>query len=122
MSKAVSFLFDENVPPMFYIQLINMEPAIITFSIGDGIAPPKGTLDPEIFIWIEEKGCLLVTNNRASMPVHLRDHLNQGRQIPGIIQLPKRFNIKSILEDLRLIWVASIPGEFQNQIIHLPLS
>lgn len=67
MSHEISFLFDENVPPMFYIQLINLEPAITTFSIGDGIAPPTGTLDPEILIWIEEKGCLLVTNNRASM-------------------------------------------------------
>ncbi len=64
---------------------------------------------------------MLVTNNRASMPGHLADHLALGRHVPGIIQLPRRMNIRAILDDLWLIWAAAQPNEFQDQIVHLPL-
>lgn len=90
--------------------------------IGEETTPVKGTPDPDILIWIEANDCILVTNNRASMPGHLADHLALGRHVPGIIQLPRRMNIRTILDDLWLIWAAVRPGEFQDQIIHLPLS
>ncbi len=115
------FLLDENVPLIIQTQLEQMGPDIKVYAIGDGAAPDKGTPDPDILAWIETYGCMLITNNRATMPVHLQKHLSQGRHISGIIQLPKRINIGKILEDLLLIYAASEPGEFQNQIVYLPL-
>ena len=64
---------------------------------------------------------MLVTNNRATMPVHLQAHLSQGKHVPGIVQLPRRMNIGAILDDLLLIWGASQPGELQDQIVYLSL-
>lgn len=63
----------------------------------------------------------LVTNNRATMPVHLQAHLTQERHVPGIVQLPRRMNVGAILDDLLLIASASLPDEFQDQIVYLPL-
>ncbi len=91
------------------------------YAIGDDLAPPKGTSDPDILTWIEAKGCLLITNNRATMPVHLHAHLAQGGRVSGIVQLPRRTNIRAIVDDLLLIWGASLPGEFRDQIVYLPL-
>ena len=91
------------------------------YAIGDGVAPPKGTSDSDILRWIESHGCMLVTNNRATMPVHLRAHLVQGWHIFGIVQLPRRMDVGAILADLLLIWGASMPDEFQDQIVYLPL-
>ena len=91
------------------------------YAVGDGIAPPRGTPDPDILCWIEAHGCMLVTNNRATMPAHLQAHLIQGRHVPGVVQLPRRMNIGAILDDVILIWGASLPGEFQDQIVYLPL-
>ena len=119
--SLVCFLLDEHVPPFIQAQLARMEPNLRVYAINDGNAPVKGTLDPDILIWIETHGCLLVTNNRASMPGHLADHLARGRHIPGIIQLPRHLNVGAILDDLWLIWAAAQPGEFQDQIVHLPL-
>ncbi len=117
------FLLDEHVPVFIQAQLERMEPELHVYAIGDDIAPPKGTPDPGILTWIEDHGCLLVTNNRSTIPVHLRTHLDQGRHIPGIIQLPRRMqSVGTILDDLLLIWGASRPGEFQDQIVYLPLS
>lgn len=119
--SAVRFLLDEHIPLFIQTQLKQREPEIEIYAIGDGTAPPKGTLDPDILSWLELRDCLLVTNNRATIPVHLQDHLALGRHVPGIIQLPRRMDIGHILNDLLLIWAAARPGEFQDQIVHLPL-
>jgi len=119
--SAVCLLLDEHVPLLIQEQLERMEPKMQVYAIGDGIAPPKGAPDPDILRWIEAHGCMLVTNNRATMPVHLQAHLAQERHVLGIVQLPRRMNIGAILDDLLLIWGASLPGEFQDQIVYLPL-
>jgi hypothetical protein len=119
--SLVCFLLDEHVPPFIQAQLAQMAPDLRVHTINDDSAPVRGTLDPEILIWIETHGCMLVTNNRASMPGHLADHLARGHHIPGIVQLPRHMNIGAILDDLWLIGAAAQPGEFQDQIVHLPL-
>jgi len=119
--SAVSFLLDENIPLAIQAQLEQMEPTASVYTIGDGIAPPKATPDPDILSWIEVHDCMLITNNRRTIPVHLYAHLARGQHVPGIIQLPRRMNIGAILEDLWLIWTSSEPGEFRDQIVHLPL-
>jgi len=119
--SQVSFLLDEHVPPLIQAQLVQMAPELQVYVIGEAITPPRGTPDPDVLIWIEVHGCMLVTNNRASMPGHLADHLALGYHVPGIIQLPRRMNMRAILDDLWLIWAAALPDEFQDQIVHLPL-
>jgi hypothetical protein len=42
---------------------------------------------PEVLLWCEEYGFVLVTNNRSSMPVHLEEHLAQGHRIPEFFSL-----------------------------------
>jgi hypothetical protein len=99
-----------------------LAPELRVSFIGEELAPARGTSDEDVLLWVEGHGCMLVTNNRASMPGHLANHLARGHHIPGIIQLPRRMDIRAILDDLWLIWAAAQPGEFQDQIVHLPLS
>lgn len=119
--STICFLLDEHVPPFIQAQLARLEPNLRVYMIGDDLAPVRGTPDPGVLLWIEAHGCLLVTNNRASMPGHLADHLALGHHVPGIIQLPRRMNIRAVLDDLWLIWAAAQPDEFQDQIVHLQL-
>ena len=79
--SEIRYLLDENVDPVFRTALLNREASIIVWKIGEPGVPPKGTKDPEILNWCEENSFLLVTNNRASMPDHLTDHLHKGRHI-----------------------------------------
>ncbi len=119
--SVVCFLLDEHVPLIIQAQLERVEPKMRVYAIGGDDAPPKGTPDPDILRWIEEHGCMLITNNRATMPVHLRAHLALGRHVPGIVQLPRRMDIGEVLEDLLLLWGASQPDEYRDQIVYLPL-
>lgn len=63
-----------------------------------------------------------MTNNRTSMPGHLRDHLAAGHHIPGILITPYPINIGELMEELILIWQVSFPDEFKDMILYLPLS
>ena len=75
--------------------------------VGEPNAPPLGTLDPEVLDYLELSQSLLVTNNRRSMPKHLKDHWNKGVLIWGLLWLLPSANLKIWVEELYLIWEAS---------------
>jgi hypothetical protein len=115
------YLLDEHISFVIQKRLGEEASGLDIFRIGDGSAPPKGTPDEQLLEWLEMNDCMLVTNNRASMPGHLSKHMARGRHVPGIIQLPKRANLNQTIVELVLIGGAGRPGEFQDQIIYLPL-
>ena len=117
----VKYLLDENVDDIFRKGLHSHYPEIVVWRIGAPTAPPIGTLDPEILIWCEENDFSLVTNNRESMPDHLRDNLAAGRHIPGIFTLNPNMTISETIEELALIWGAAMSGEYADQISYFPL-
>jgi len=54
---------DENVDPVYTIQLRRKKPELVIRAVGEIGTPPKSTLDPEILLWCEKYGFSLVTNN-----------------------------------------------------------
>lgn len=118
---SLRYLLDENVDPLYRRELLNREATMVVWRVGDLGAPPRGTLDPDILSWCQENSFVLATNNRKSMPVHLRDHLAKGRHIPGIIVLNDDMSIAETIEQLRLIWAASAEEEYRDTLLYLPL-
>jgi hypothetical protein len=115
------FPLDEYVNPMLGRSLRERLPDAVVMRVGDFHAPPLGTLDPEILLWCEVFQLWLVTYNRASMPVHLLDHIEAGGHIPGIFIVKRYLTFGEIIAELRLIWTASTPDEFLDQIQYLSL-
>ncbi|MBL1203003.1 MAG: hypothetical protein FWK04_29030 [Nostoc sp. GBBB01] len=118
---ALKYLIDENVDPIYTIQLRRLKPDLFVMAVGDLTTPKKGTLDPEILLWCEEHECILVTNNRKSMPVHLADHLAANHHVPGIFILNPKLSVGENLEQLFLIAEGSLDDEYQDRIEFLPL-
>jgi hypothetical protein len=117
------FLLDENMPHRAIRKLLRRrEPEIRVWVVGQLDAPALGSRDPELLVWIEQHDCLLVTRNRASMPGHLRDHLAAGRHVPGILIMPKRLTEWQVADELYLIWGDSLPDEYRDQLVYLPVS
>ncbi|HVC35439.1 MAG TPA: hypothetical protein VNL16_18160 [Chloroflexota bacterium] len=111
------FLLDEHIPAAVGRAFAKRDPAIQVFAVGRPPAPAFGAADPELLRWIEDHNCLLVTNNRASMPTHLRDHLGEDRHVPGILVTSKGLSLGELGEQLLLVWGAGLPGEFHDQIV-----
>ena len=117
----IHYLMDENVDPVYRTQILRLEPELVVWAVGDEGTPQKRTLDPDILLWCDEHGFVLVTNNRTSMPPHLAEHLAQGRHVPGIFILNPNMSIGETIEELILIALASENDEYQDYITHLPL-
>ncbi len=119
---SLQYLLDENLEPSYKTQLQRRNRNIIMWVVGEPGVPPKGTLDPEILCWCEEYNFVLVTNNRKSMPVHLTDHIAAGRHVPGIFIINLNLSRGEIIEELIIIAEASFENEYQDQIVHLPIT
>lgn len=119
--SPVFYLLDENVDPIYRTELLRRKPDLIVWKVGDPGAPPLGTLDPAILKWCEEHGFLLATNNRRSMPRHLRDHIAEGSHVPGVLVFNPNDPIGGTLDDLLLIVAASDISEYHDRVVYLPL-
>jgi len=120
MSK-VRYLLDENVNRAIQRQLRRLDEKIEVLAVGEPGAPPAGSSDPEILEWIEQNGYILVTENRRTIPKHLKEHWAKGRHVPGVFFLRPLASLSAIIEDLYLIWVVAEAEEFTDQTIYLPL-
>jgi len=120
MSK-VRCLLDENVNRAIKRQLRRLEPNIEVIAVGETGAPPAGSSDPEILEWIEKNGYILVTENRSTMPVHLKEHWAKGGHVLGVFFLRPFVSLSAVIEDLYLIWLVADSEEFVDQTFYLPL-
>jgi hypothetical protein len=115
-------LLDEHVDRALRAQLIQRQPDLTVWIIGDPGAPERGAQDPDILLWCEANGFLLVTSNRRSMPVHLQNHLAAGHQVPGILVLSPSMTTGATIDELLLIWGASETEEHRDLLLYLPLT
>lgn len=120
--SRICYLLDEHVDPALRAQLIRHAPDLLVWMIGDPGAPKRGTLDPDILLWCEAHGFMLVTGNRKSMPGHLQAHLAAGHHVPGILVLHPTMTLGTTLDQLLLIHGASEAEEYRDLMLYLPLT
>ncbi len=119
--SEMRFLLDENLDPSIRVALRQRSSEIVVWMVGDPGAPKKGTSDPDILLWCEAGNFSLVTNNRVSMPIHLRDHLASDRHIPGLFILRRYMRLRDVVDALELIWGASEAEEYLDLMRYLPI-
>ncbi|NJN93203.1 MAG: DUF5615 family PIN-like protein [Anaerolineales bacterium] len=119
--SAIKYLLDENVDPSLRHALHQHWPNMVVWAVGDPGAPLRSTPDPDILVWCEAHAVSLVTNNRASMPVHLQDHLTAERHVPGIFILNPGMSFGETVDELALIWMAAEPEIYADLVNFLPI-
>ncbi len=115
----IKYLLDENVDPDLRAALKAKWPEMTVWHIGDPSTPHDQTPDPVILGWCEEHAFVLVTNNRRTMPVHLKDHVAAGRRCYGIFILNRKMSLSQTVDALALYWLEEKPEAFLDQIIFL---
>lgn len=120
--SAIRYLLDEHIDPVIRYALQRRGPDMQIVAIGDIGAPSFGTPDPDILDWIEEHGCILVTANRRTMAVHLSEHLEAGKHVPGILVLRPHLALSEVIQELHMIWGASRAEEYRDLLMYIPLS
>jgi hypothetical protein len=120
----IRYLVDENLRGPFWSALTraNSEhptPIEIT-CIGEYNAPPLGSKDPEILIWAERHGYLVVSNDVRTMPGLVARHLWAGGHVPGVFLIELPCSIPQILEALFYFATESEADDWQDLSIFIP--
>jgi hypothetical protein len=118
--SQVRFLFDADTDPDLIEALVSREPGIDVLRAGWPGAPPTSTADPELLLFAEAEGRLLVSRDKKTMPGHLVAHFSAGHHTSGVVLLREGFGFGVLVEELLLIWAASEAEDWLDRTFYLP--
>ncbi|MDT5123656.1 MAG: hypothetical protein QOC96_3138 [Acidobacteriota bacterium] len=81
----------------------------------------RARTDPEILEWAAVERRVLLTHDVTTMTQYAYDRIAAGLPMPGIFVVSQEIPIGLAIEDVLLIAVCSLEGEWEGQIRFLPL-
>ena len=116
----VKFLLDENLTPCLKMAVLRLNPKVNIARIGEPNTLPLGSLDPEVLLYLDRSQRLLITDNRTSMPGHLKEHWQQGNHIWGLLWTRPNTPMRILAQELVLIWEATEAEEWLDCLDWIP--
>jgi hypothetical protein len=77
--------------------------------------------DPTVLVWAAQEGRVVLTHDIRTMAEHAFKRIEQGLPMPGLFQVEQTASINQVIEDILLLALCSIEGEWEGQIRYLPL-
>jgi hypothetical protein len=114
----IRFQADADIRQQIVRALRLREPAIDFASAADSRL--EGVPDPGVLEIAANQGRILITHDRRTMVDHFRNRLEEGKSSPGVFLLSQFAPIGPVVETLVMVWAASEPVEWQNQLRYLP--
>ncbi len=115
----IRFLADENFSGPVVRGLRRRHPDVDIVTVQEvGLSSAD---DPTVLEWAALHGRLVVTNDARTMIGFARQRTAAGLPMPGLIEAGKRLSVRAAIENLYTIAACSEPGEWEGQVIHLPL-
>ena len=93
------------------------EPRIDFLSAGE--AELDGIDDPEVLRLAASQSRILVSHDVSTMPIHFVRFLDVW-QSPGVFLVSQDAAVRDVIDAVVLIWSASSPADWANQIHHIP--
>jgi predicted nuclease of predicted toxin-antitoxin system len=81
----------------------------------------SGADDPSVLAWAAREGRLLLTHDAATMTRYAYERVRRGESMPGVVEIGFEASAGAVIEDLILLVTTSTPGEWEGQVIYLPL-
>ncbi len=77
--------------------------------------------DVQVLEWTARENRLLLTHDASTMTHYAYERVRAGKPMPGVIEVSDELTIGSVIQDLLLLAGASNEGEWEGQVIYLPL-
>src|SRR5262245_36674214 len=88
--------------------------------VGDPPDLPCGTPDPQVLLWAEQRGRVLVSFDVTTMPGHLAGHLAAGQRSPGVFLILPGHRVHELVDELVLRAHTSPDGFYADRIDFIP--
>ena len=119
MEYQVSFLTDEDFDQPIMSGLLLKHPKIDIIRVIDRLG--IGATDPEVLGLAASEGRLLLTHDISTMPGFAAEFISRGLPMTGVLEVPRRLTRRQVIDDLELIASCSLPREYENRVLFLPL-
>lgn len=117
-AERIIFQADADLDMAIVRGLRRLHPAIDVQSADE--AGLRGRSDPEVLALAAQQGRMLMTHDKRTMTGHFRDFLNSEQHSPGVIVIDQSASLRAAIVALFIIWKASEPEEWRDQLIFLP--
>jgi len=114
----IRFQADADIHHQIVIAVRQREPTIDFASALD--SKLQGLSDSDVLDLAASEGRILVTHDRRTMLGFFRRRLEDRKTSPGLFLVSQFAPLGPVVEILVLVWAASDPAEWQNQVRHLP--
>jgi uncharacterized protein DUF5615 len=81
----------------------------------------SGAVDPVVLEWAAQNGRLVLTHDVSTMTRYAYDRVRASQQMPGIVEASREVPIGKAIEDILILAECSQEGEWEGQILYLPL-
>jgi hypothetical protein len=121
---SLTFLLDEHFCGLLgrAIQQHNRRSGYPIDALGVGDPPdlPLGSLDPDILLWTEREGRILLSHDKKTLVPDFLRHLQAGRHSPGLLIVRGRYTLAALLGILEVIAHLGDPADYFDQIDYIP--
>ena len=81
----------------------------------------RHTPDPTVLEWAAQNGRVLLTHDRNTITKYAYERIIAGKPMPGVIEVDRLVPLNIAIEDILLLATASAAGDWEGQIVYLPL-
>lgn len=78
-------------------------------------------LDPILLEWAAAHERVVLTHDKRTMPDHAGHRIRTGLRMCGVIVVPLLLPLRQAIDEIELIAMCSLEGEWDNKIQFLPL-
>lgn len=113
------FAVDENFNNRIVRGMRLQCPGLDVLRIQDTIV--YGADDTAVLEWCALEGRILLTHDVTTMIAFARKGIAVGKILPGIIAVPTRCTLKTVIAELVLMYSVGNPDDFTGKTVFLPL-
>src|SRR5687768_3351564 len=110
------FLLDEHLRGELWEALAGRGAGLDVVRVGDPPDLPLRSTDPDILIWAESEGRILVSRDHATMTAYFADHLAAGRHSPGVFLIRPRSRLADVVATLVLVAEDSDADDWRDRV------
>ncbi|MCB0206031.1 MAG: DUF5615 family PIN-like protein [Anaerolineae bacterium] len=115
----LSFVTDENFNNDILRGVIRVRPSLDIARVQDvGL---RGANDRTILEWAAREGRILLSHDLKTIPRYALERVRLGLPMPGVVVASRDMAVGQTVEDIVLLADYSLDGEWENQVLYLPL-
>lgn len=110
---------DENFNNDILRGLLRRDPSLDILRIQDvGLTHAP---DPDVLEWAAKENRVLLTHDRNTITKFAYERVKEEKPMPGVIEVDSSVPMSVAIEDILLLAISSNKGEWEGQLIYLPL-